>query len=136
MKAVIRIKGKVNVPKKVNETLNRMRLRKKFACVVLKPTPENLGMIKKVSNFVAFGDIDKETFIRLVEKRGKKIDKNKKIGDIGEFFNGNKKLEELNIKPFFRLHPARGGMDTKQGYPKGILGNNKSDINKLIERML
>lgn len=136
MKAVIRIKGKVNVPEKVGETLNRLRLKRKFACVVVKPTAENLGMIKKVTNFVAFGDIDKETFMKLVEKRGKRIDKKKGIGNAEEFFEGKKKLEDINIKPFFRLHPARGGMDTKQGYPKGILGNNKLEINKLIERML
>jgi large subunit ribosomal protein L30 len=44
----------------------------------------------------------------------------------------------LNIKPFFRLHPPRGGIDSAKhfGIKKGVLGNNKESINKLIERML
>ena len=47
-----------------------------------------------------------------------------------------KKPEEIGIKPFFRLHPARGGIKSKLHYPKGVLGNHKENINKLIERML
>jgi hypothetical protein len=42
----------------------------------------------------------------------------------------------MGIKPFFRLHPPRKGINSKIQYPKGVLGNNKEDINKLIERML
>jgi hypothetical protein len=47
-----------------------------------------------------------------------------------------KKLADFKLKGFFRLHPPRKGIDSKLQYPKGVLGNNKKDINKLIERML
>lgn len=116
--AVIRIKGMIGIRKDFAETLDRLRLRRKYACVVVEPTPENLGMIKKVRDFVAHGEISDATYKELVAKRGKKV-------------NGE-------LKPFFRLHPARGGMETKKhfGVGKGVLGNNGEEINKLILRML
>jgi large subunit ribosomal protein L30 len=117
MIVVIRIRGQVGLNKDVKETLYRLRLRKKYSCIVLeKPTEVQLGMIKKLRNFVSYGEIPQETYKKLVETRGKK----------------NK---EGKLKPFFRLHPPRGGANTKLHYPKGILGENK-EINKLLEKML
>ena len=120
MIAIIRIKGQVGLNKKIVETLNRLRLRRKYVCVVLaKPTKEQLGMIKKIKDFVAFGEISDDVYKKLVEKRGKKDAKGK-------------------LKPFFRLHPPRGGIESKKhfGVGKGVLGNHKDQINKLLERML
>jgi large subunit ribosomal protein L30 len=119
MIAVIRIHGRVKVEKSVEETLYRLRLRRKYICVVLEnPTKEQLGMIKKVKDFVAYGEIDEATYKELIEKRGKTA-------------NGK-------AKPFFRLHPPRRGIDSKKhfGVDKGVLGNNKEKINDLIRRML
>ena len=53
----------------------------------------------------------------------------------GKYFHENKTLDGSGIKPFFRLHPPRGGINTKYHFPKGVLGENK-EINKLILRML
>jgi len=52
--------------------------------------------------------------------------------------DGKVKLEEKNIKPFFRLNPPRGGFkkSTKKMFPNGILGNNKEKINEFIITML
>ena len=115
--AVIRIKGQIGLKKEIVETLYRLRLRKKYVCVVLESTKENLGMIKKLRSFVAYGEIDKETHKELIEKRGKKDKENK-------------------LKAFFRLHPPRGGIKSKLHFPKGVLGDNKDKINELIGRML
>tara|TARA_Y100000034_G_scaffold124473_1_gene172690 strand:- start:725 stop:1141 length:417 start_codon:yes stop_codon:yes gene_type:complete len=138
MICVIRIKGRVGLKKEINETLNRLRLRRKYTCVVLNGKKEYLGMIKKVENFVAFGEISDETFEKLVEKRGQLINKNKKIDSkkVIEELKKGKKYEELNLKPFFRLHPPRKGIKSKLNFPKGVLGNNKNKINDLVERML
>ena len=112
MIAVIRIRGHVALNKKVKETLNRLRLRRKYSCIVLeKPNESQLGMIKSLRDFVAFGEISEDTYKKLVEKRAGKI------------------------KNFFRLHPPRKGIKSKLQYPKGVLGNNKK-INDLIGRML
>jgi len=142
MICIIRIHGRVGLDRRTRETLERIRLGKKYSCVVLmKPTKEQTGMIKKLRNFVAFGNISKDVFEKLIDKRGqkisnadgmKRIDSKKVIEGLGK----GKTYEEVGLKPFFRLHPPRGGANTKVHFPKGILGDNKEQINKLIERML
>jgi large subunit ribosomal protein L30 len=143
MIAVIRIRGEVNMNREIKETLNRLRLRKKYSCVIFaKPKKEQLGMIKKVKDFIAFGEISKEMLEKLIEARGRAIDKTKKVDfrAAAKEFSDGKKIEELNIKPFFRLHPPRGGIESKKHFSekkgKGVLGDNKEKINELIERML
>jgi len=138
MIAVIRIHGRVKLKRHIVETLNRLRIRKKYACIVLNPTTEQLGMIKKLRDFVAFGEIKKEIFEKLIEKRGKLIDKSKKINakKISEELEKGKSYEEVNLKPFFGLHPPRKGIKSKLHFPKGVLGDNKEKINELIKRML
>ncbi len=139
MIALIRIRGMIGLNRDINETLDRLRLKRKYACVVLaNPTKEQMGMIKKLRDFIAFGEISKETFEKLVEARGQLIDKSKKVDAkkvVAELESG-KKYQELNLKPFFRLHSPRKGIKSKVHYPLGVLGDNKEDINKLIERIL
>jgi len=115
MIAIIRIKGQVGLKEEIKETFKRMGLRKKYSCIILdKPKKEELGMLNKVRNFVAFGELNDETYKKLVEKRGKKS------------------------KTHFRLHPPRRGIESKKhfGVGKGVLGDNKEKINDLIMRML
>ena len=87
MICVIRIAGRVKLNKKVKESLDRLRLEKKYSCVVLEPTKDNIGMINAVKDFVAFGEINDDTYKQLLEKR------------------------KTKIKNFFRLHPPRGGIN-------------------------
>lgn len=140
--AVVRIKGQINLRKPIVETLNRLRVRKKYACVVfIKPTKIQEGMIKKVADFVAFGEIDEKMLKEIIEKRGKVANKKKPTFKSDEIIDGlkkGKKLSDFNLKPFFRLHPPRKGIESKKhfGVGKGVLGNHKNQINKLIERML
>ena len=113
--AVIRIHGQVGLRAGIVETLNRIKLRRKYSCVVVDGKKEELGMIKKVKDFVAYGEINEEIYKRLNEKR------------------------KTKTKNFFRLHPPRGGIDAKKHFgetKKAVLGNNGKEINKLIERML
>jgi large subunit ribosomal protein L30 len=140
--AVIRISGLVEIPQDVQETLFRLRMRKKYTLVLLNETPENLGMLAKVRNFVAFGKINKETLVELIEKRAKTI-ANKKIkidaGKIAtELLEGKtqKKLSDFGLKLFMGMHPPRKGIDSKLHYPKGVLGDHGDKINDLIRRML
>ena len=117
MIAVIRIRGQVNIRREITETLNRLGLKTKYSCVVMeKPKAVELGMIEKIKDFVAFGEINQETYKKLVEARGK----------------------YSKSKTKFRLHPPRRGIDAKKhfGVGKGVLGNHGKEINKLLERML
>jgi large subunit ribosomal protein L30 len=141
MIAIIRIHGQVKVKKDIDETLSRLRLRKKYSCVILREKPEVLGMIKKVKDYVAFGKISKETLKELIVKRGRIKEKNKKVDfekATSEIYEGKieRKFEDFNLKPFFALHPPRKGINSKLHYPKGVLGDNGEKINDLIKRML
>ncbi len=131
MIAIIRIKGQVKVRKDFAETLKRLGLKKKYSCIVLEnPKKEELGMVEKVRDFVAFGEIDKDTYNELIEKRGKKQGTKSTTSPAEASSNKGKK--------FFRLHPPRKGIESKKhfGVGKGVLGNNGKEINKLIMRML
>ena len=139
MIAVIRIGGLVKVKKPIAETLYRLRLRRKYSCILVdEKNKEVMDMVKKVKDYVAYGNINQETLVKLLKARMQVLDK-KQVRDADviakEIING-KNLEELGLKSFFRLHPPRKGIKSKLHYPKGVLGDNKDDINKLIERML
>lgn len=135
----IRISGLVGIPSEVKETLYRLRLRRKYSAVLLNPTQENLKLLKKLRNYIAYGDINRETLLDLIKKRAQPIGPDKKIDaeKIVEKLD-KKNLKDLGLKPFFRLHPPRGGIESKKhfGIGKGVLGDNKDKINYLVRRML
>ena len=135
---MIRIKGRVGLDRNINQTLERLRLGRKYTCVVLNPNKEQRGMIKKLRNFIAFGNIRNDVFERLISTRGQRINKKKGIDAkaVIEGLNKGKKYEDLNLKPFFRLHPPRGGIKSKVHFPKGVLGDHGEKINELVLRML
>jgi len=136
---VIRISGQVGIPSKIREGLRRINLERKYAATLLHPKPENLKLLKRLRNYLAYGDVKKEVLIELIKKRAQPVEKNKKIdaekiaGDLEK-----KPLSKLGLKPFFRLHPPRKGIDSKKhfGVNKGVLGDNKDKINDLVRRML
>lgn len=144
MIVVIRISGQVAIGNNIKATLGRLRLKRKYACVLLHENPETLGMIEKAKAYIAYGKIDNATLTELILKRarlpGNKPVDIKKIsqGMVDEILSGKKKLADFGFKPFFRLHPPRGGMrlSTKQFYPGGVLGNWNEKINSLVMRML
>ncbi len=136
---VIRIAGMVEIPDKVQATLDHMRLRRKYAAVLFEENEENMKLIQKVRSYVAYGTISEENLMKLLTLRGQPIDKKKKINVSAIISHlGKKSYDELGLKPFFRLHPPRGGIETKNhfGVGKGVLGDNKENINKLLEKML
>jgi len=144
MIAVIRIKGLVDIPGDSKRTMYILKIRKKNSCVLLQEKPEIEGMIKKVGKYIAYGEINKETLKNLIIKRGRipgdkplNIDEKKLDRFVDDLLSNKSKLGDLNLKPFFRLHPPKGGFkkSTKLAYPKGVLGKNEK-INELIMRML
>jgi len=144
--AVVRIDGEVKVKPAAKFTLERMRLKKKYSCVLVDSKNVSIiGMLDRVKHSVAYGIIERDTLVKLLAARLEKTpglnstkeEKTKPNYEaIAEDLLKGKKLSELGFKSFFRLHPPRKGINSKLQYPKGVLGNNKHDINKLIERML
>ena len=140
MIVAILISGLVDLDSGIKGTLERLRLRKKHACVLIKESPETLGMLRKVQQYVAYGTIDNETLKELLAKRGrlagdKPIDP-KNIND--ELTAKIEKGDLGKIKPFFRLQPAKGGFKKKTSrlYPHGVLGNHGKNISILLRKML
>jgi len=135
---VIRISGMIGIPTAVRKTLYRIGLRRKYSAILLESNNENNKLLKRIRDYVSYGEIEKNMLERLIELRGeslekKKIDSKKVASGVSE-----KGLKNLGLKPFFRLHPPRKGIESKKhfGVGKGVLGDNKKKINKLLERML
>lgn len=135
---VIRISGMVDVPEVINYTLDNINLRRKYSAILMNETPENMKLLNQVRSFVAYGTISNENLIKLISLRGESTKKGKIDAESIVKALDKKSLKEQGMKPFFRLHPPRGGIESKKhfGIGKGVLGDNKENINKLLERML
>lgn len=149
---VIRIRGRVDVPPDVKVTLKLLRLHKKFHAVIIDNRPSYMGMLRKVQNYVTWGEIDCETLALLLRRRGRLEGGNKLTDDyvakygfssIEDFakaiVEGKVNLTDLpKIKPIFRLSPPSGGFKgtIKRHYRDGgELGYRGKAINELIRRM-
>lgn len=146
--AVILIRGMVSISPDVKKTLEYLRLKQKHACVVLDNTTENLGMVKRVKDYVTYGIVDEKAFKEMLDKRVQVVGKADVKVDTAkvakEYFSGKVKLRDFEatyqIKPFFRLHPPIKGFERKgikMPFAKGgVLGDRADKINELIVKML
>jgi large subunit ribosomal protein L30 len=151
MLAVIRVRGTVKVRKVFEDTMKMLRLGKVNSCVVVPDNPTFQGMVKKVRDYVTFGEITSESFLAMLKKRGRlKGDKRLTEETVKEL--GYDSIEKLasdifekqvamknvkGLKPTFRLSPPSGGFkSTKIHFPKGDLGYRGEAINDLIKRMI
>jgi large subunit ribosomal protein L30 len=148
---VLRIKGTVHVPHWARYTLDNLSLYKKFWATILPETPESIGMLRKIKDFVAWSHVDASFVKELLEKRGKTIgSKPLKLlpdsapyNDIDELAADLAKdkirLSSLQmVKPWFALNPPRGGFKRKtktQYHQKGVLGEDK-ELVEIIKRMI
>ncbi len=121
--AVVRVRGLVRVKKEINYTMELLGLHRKNYCVLVDK--KEIGMIKKVKDYVTYGEIDKETEDALIKKRGEKT-------------KGRDGKEVM--KKFFRLSPPKKGFGRKGikfSFSKsGALGYRGEKINDLLKRMM
>ena len=73
MYGIVQVRGVVNVRRDIKDTLKMLRLHHINHCVLVPDTPENLGMIRKVKDYVAYGEVDQATLETLLETRGRVI---------------------------------------------------------------
>ena len=71
MYAVVQVRGVVNTRGDIKDTLKMLRLHHINHCVLVSNTPENLGMIRKVKDYVAYGEVDAVTIETLLRTRGR-----------------------------------------------------------------
>jgi large subunit ribosomal protein L30 len=144
MIAIVRLRGEVKTIGKIEHTMQLLNLRTVNNCVVVPDNEKYRGMIRKIKDHVTYGEINKETFKKMLIKWGRKGQKRLALKDdeadkiVKEVMDGKKRLKDFEIKPMFRLHPPRGGYEgIKRPYSlKGALGNRKAAINELLERMV
>lgn len=146
---VLRIKGSVNIPHWAKYTLDSLNLYKKFWATILPETPESLGMLRKIKEFVAWSHVDAGLVKELIEKRGKTSGSKPVLKQAGPYNSidalasdiaeDKVRLSSLQvIKPWFALNPPRGGFKRKtktQYNQKGILGEDR-ELADIIRRMI
>ncbi|MBI4018492.1 MAG: uL30 family ribosomal protein [Candidatus Aenigmarchaeota archaeon] len=108
MIAVVRIRGTVNARKQSETTLRMLGLKRPNTLALLPETTTTKGMIRKVDDFVAWGEASDELL--------KKLGADKKV---------------FHLKP-----PRKGFKSARLPWPRGDLGYRGGEIEKLIERMI
>ncbi|MBU5537192.1 MAG: 50S ribosomal protein L30 [Candidatus Aenigmatarchaeota archaeon] len=149
MLAVIRISGQANLRRDIRDTLKMLRLDAPYNCVFVPETPDYKGMVKKVENYVTYGEVEKQTLVEVLKKRLRTID-NKRIVELkpitgynsyeelaDDLMSGKVKLSQFKVKPVIKLTPpSKGFKSIKQNYPEGDLGYRGNEINELLMRMI
>lgn len=126
--AVIRIRGVRNMKPRQKKTFELLRIERPNHCVVVDATPQTMGMLNVVKDYVTFGKVSDKTLSALDAKRGKA----KPEASLPK--TGNPETE--NRKPVYRLHPPKKGMkDIKLPWPAGVLGA-REDMDAFIRKMI
>lgn len=135
--AIVRIRGVTGLIHGIELTLKNLRLYRKNYCVIVPGTKNYIGMIKKINDYAAWGEIDDDTYNMLIEKR-----KEEYKGEENEEKGSNKFIivDGTKIKKVFRLNSPRKGYGRKGVKTSfkdgGALGYRGDKINDLIKRMI
>ncbi|MEK6937483.1 MAG: uL30 family ribosomal protein [Nanoarchaeota archaeon] len=137
--AIISVRGNVDAPQKIIDTLHMLNLKRKNQCVVVLDTAGHRGMIDKVKDMVTWGEIDHDTFEELVKVRGELF--SGRTTDSKQKYNYKMlDIKGKKYKNYFRLSPPRKGFGRKgikvPFKVGGALGYRGEKINDLIRRML
>ncbi len=151
--AAIRVRGTVRGSLEARNTLEMLHLPRNNYAVLIDDRPSFIGMIKKVQDYVTYGEPSRET-VRLLLKEKGRLAGSKHVTDEYVQKLGYESIEELadaifscsieywklpNIQPLFRLHPPTKGFKgkIKRSYSShGELGYRGEKINELLNRML
>ena len=66
--AVIRIRGSKGVRREIKDTMSFLRLNNKNHCVIIDNKPTHVGMLRKIKDYVTWGEVDEKTFRELLLK--------------------------------------------------------------------
>lgn len=149
---VVRIRGGVDAQKTVEATLTMLRMERNNYATILRENPSYIGMLRKVKDYVTWGEPTAEIVKLLLMKRGKLAGEEKvtdeALKNLGydnidvlsnAITSGEVEFNQLNgVKPFFRMHPPKKGFKRTVKRPyrdHGELGYRGEAINELIKRM-
>lgn len=153
MLAVIRVRGSTGIRKEAEDTAALLRLHRINHMVLVRDDEQTLGMLRKIKDYVTWGEIDRDTLElllrhRLLLKGRRKPDEQnlesllgyKSFSDMADaIMSGKARISQIEqVVPVFRLHPPRGGYEyiRKQYTQGGSSGYRGKEINTLIKKML
>jgi large subunit ribosomal protein L30 len=133
--AAVMLRGTVKITRKIVDTLEKLRLTDPNSCAVVPADATHAGMLKKVAEFVTWGEVSEETLEKLLEKRGRLDAKEAKSLSKKALKEGS--FSKTGFRPVFRLAPPGGGLKSARlTYPMGDTGYRGKEINRLLERMI
>ena len=150
---IIRLRGTQNLNPKTKDTLKFMRLNRVNHAVVLPESDTTKGMLQVAKDYVTWGEVDAKTLASVIKSRGRLVGDNpitdahvakhtsfKTIEALADaIVSGKAKYSDVpDVKPIFRLHPAKGGLEgiKRSVQAGGALGYRGKEINELLGRML
>jgi len=153
MKAVVQIRGEVDMDGTTQDTLEMLNLHRVNHATLVPDTDTYRGMITKVNDYTAYGEPSRDVLETVVERRAEPLEGDADVDDewvaentdyddvsdlTGALLSEETTLREQGLSPVLRLHPPRGGHDgikhpTTEG---GQLGKHDTDqIDSLLEAM-
>ncbi len=153
MLAAIRIRGRTGIRREMEDTAKLLRLTRINHLVIVPEEKQTVGMLRKVKDYVTWGEIDNDTLELLLEHRlllkGRKKPDKEQLNDSTGYktysglakalISGKTKIKDMeNVVPVFRLHPPKGGYEyiRKPYNQDGSGGYRGKEINSLIRKML
>ena len=151
--AVLRLRGSVSISRELERAFALMHLTRKFSVTLMRESPSNLGMIRKIKDYATWGEASPKIISQLIQQRGYLKGNQRVTDEAVEERLGHESIEQLgtalhelkanlwrlpDLKPVFRLHPPKGGFhgSIKKPYPKGELGYRGEKINDLLAKMI
>jgi large subunit ribosomal protein L30 len=153
MKALVQIRGSVNMNGDIQDTLAMLNVERVNHATLVPETPAYQGMVTKVNDYVAHGQPSQETVELLLSTRAEPAEGDGDVDDewvaehtdyddvaalAAALVDEETTLQEQGLSPTLRLHPPRGGHDgikhpTAEG---GQLGKHTTgEIDDLLEAM-
>jgi len=149
---VVRMHGQINVPHWATNTLELLKLDKKFRATIIPAKDNTLGMLNRIKHYISWqeadADLAKELFNKKARKAGYKKITNEDVAPLGfksidelaaSITEGKVSMNKIKpIKPWFALSPPKKGFkrSTRKTYGEGgILGQNR-ELSDLVRSMI
>ncbi|NHN41247.1 50S ribosomal protein L30 [Halorubellus sp. JP-L1] len=153
MKAVVQLRGEVDMAGDIKDTLEMLNVHEVNHCALVPETESYRGMLTKVNDYVAMGEPSADVLATILSTRAEPLEGDADVdadylAEHTEFedfeslaaalIDEETTLREQGLAPCLRLHPPRKGHDGGK-HPKsrgGAIGKHETtEIDELLEAM-